>query len=63
MAVNTAVGVPLPKYHPAQRQIVTNAKRFGVVCTGRRPGKTKMGKRLLIEPALQGNPVRAGLKA
>lgn len=49
--------VRLPRYHDAQRQIVGNAKRFNVVCAGRRTGKTKMGTRLLIEPALQGHPV------
>jgi predicted phage terminase large subunit-like protein len=49
--------VRLPKYHPAQRHIVSNAKRFNVVCAGRRTGKTKMGTRLLIEPALRGLPV------
>lgn len=49
--------VRLPRYHAAQRQIVANARRFNVVCAGRRTGKTKMGTRLLIEPALQGYPV------
>lgn len=49
--------VRLPRYHPAQRQIVESARRFNVVCAGRRTGKTKMGTRLLIEPALHGYPV------
>lgn len=49
--------VRLPRYHAAQRSIVGRARRFNVVCAGRRTGKTKMGVRLLIEPALQGYPV------
>lgn len=55
--MSKVVQVRLPKYHPAQRSIVTNARRFNVVCAGRRTGKTKMGTRLLIEPALHGFPV------
>lgn len=51
------VQVRLPRYHPAQQRIVREARRFNVVCAGRRTGKTKMGTRLLIEPALQGHPV------
>ena len=55
--MTSSAQVRLPKYHPAQRQIVQNARRFNVVCAGRRTGKTKMGTRLLVEPALEGHPV------
>lgn len=53
----TKLQVKLPRYHKAQQKIVERAKRFNVVCAGRRTGKTKMGTRLIIEPALHGHPV------
>lgn len=43
--------------HPAQAQIIREAKRFNVVCCGRRWGKTALGMDRLIHMALQGKPV------
>jgi hypothetical protein len=44
--------------HPFQEEIKKNAKRFNVVCCGRRFGKSTMGIDLLIEPAVKpGLPV------
>lgn len=53
----TEITIKLPRYHKAQQHIVDNARRFNVICCGRRTGKTKMGVRLLVEPALSGKPV------
>ena len=43
--------------HPAQRRVIQQAKRFNVVCCGRRWGKTQLGMDRLIHPALLGKPV------
>jgi hypothetical protein len=43
--------------HPAQLRVLQQAKRFNVVCCGRRWGKTVLGMDRLIHPALQGKPV------
>ena len=43
--------------HPKQRQIKAEARRFNVVDSGRRFGKTIMGQDLLLGPAQQGYPV------
>lgn len=45
------VKITLPKPHEAQRQILSEAKRFNVLCNGRRWGKTKLSIRL-IKPAI-----------
>ena len=47
----------LPKLHPAQQQVVSQARRFNVLCCGRRWGKTVLGMDRLIHTALQGKPV------
>ena len=47
----------LPKPHPAQQRVMEEAKRFNVVCSGRRWGKTELGMDRLIHPALEGKPV------
>jgi hypothetical protein len=47
----------LPKPHPAQQQVIDAAKRFNVLCCGRKFGKTELGMDRLIHPALQGKPV------
>lgn len=46
----------LPTLHPSQRQVVAEAKRFNVVCCGRRWGKTTLGVDRLIAAALAGRP-------
>jgi hypothetical protein len=48
--------LPLPKLHPAQRQILDESKRFNVLCAGRRFGKNVLGMDRLIHAALQGKP-------
>jgi len=47
----------LPKPHAGQQQVIDGAKRFGVVCCGRRWGKTELGMDRLIHAALAGKPV------
>jgi phage terminase large subunit-like protein len=49
------IDVTLPAPHPAQDQIIQQAKRFNVVCCGRRLGKTVLGMNRLIHAALQGS--------
>src|SRR6266571_1053124 len=51
------IELQLTALHPAQRQVVQQAKRFNVVCCGRRWGKTVLGMDRLIHPALEGKPV------
>lgn len=51
------IHIRLPRLHAAQRQIVTQAARFNVLCAGRRTGKTVLGMNRLIEPAFHGAPV------
>jgi hypothetical protein len=53
----TTVQLRLPTPHPAQATIIREAKRFNVVCCGRRFGKTLLGMDRLIHPALRGRPV------
>ena len=52
----TALSVRLPASHDAQRLVLNEAKRFNVVCCGRRWGKTEMGAGRVIGPALEGYP-------
>lgn len=47
----------LRKLHPAQQQIINEAKRFNVLKCGRRFGKTDLTKELAINPMLDGFPV------
>ena len=47
----------LPKPHPAQQRVMDEAKRFNVVCCGRRWGKTELAMDRLIHPPLEGKPV------
>jgi hypothetical protein len=51
------IGLRLPAPHPAQVKLIQQAKRFNVVCCGRRWGKTVLGIDRLIHPALKGKPV------
>lgn len=51
------IELQLPAPHRAQLQVIQNAKRFNVVCCGRRWGKTVLGMDRLIHVALQGKPV------
>lgn len=47
----------LPAPHPGQQHVLDNRKRFNVIRCGRRWGKTVMGQRLMVDPALKGKPV------
>ncbi len=47
----------LPRPHAAQQQVIDAAKRFNVLCCGRRWGKTLLGMDRLIQPALESKPV------
>lgn len=51
------IKLQLTALHPAQLRVVRHAKRFNVICCGRRWGKTVLGMDRLIHPALQGKPV------
>jgi hypothetical protein len=51
------IGLTIRALHPGQMKIVQQAKRFNVICCGRRWGKTVLGMERLIHPALQGKPV------
>lgn len=43
--------ISLPKPHPGQKAVLAGAKRFNVLCNGRRWGKTTITQRLLL-PAI-----------
>lgn len=49
--------VKLPKLHPSQQQVITEAKRFNVLKNGRRWGKTTLSISLAVETMLDGFPV------
>lgn len=49
--------VKLKRPHPAQRQILDEAKRFNVLKCGRRFGKTDLSVELVAQPLLDGFPV------
>jgi hypothetical protein len=51
------IKLQLTALHPAQLEVTQQAKRFNVVCCGRRWGKTVLGMDRLIHPALEGKPV------
>ena len=42
--------------HPNQAKILSEKKRFNVVCCGRRWGKSKLSVNLLCQPAIDGHP-------
>jgi phage terminase large subunit-like protein len=54
---NKAINLQLPALHQAQAQTVSGAKRYNIICCGRRWGKTVLGMDRLIQTALQGKPV------
>lgn len=49
--------VKLKHLHPAQKAILTDARRFNVLKCGRRFGKTELTKELTIQPMLDGKIV------
>lgn len=48
--------ITLHRLHPKQRRILRQAKRFNVVCCGRRWGKTLLGVDIVCDYAIDGNP-------
>lgn len=52
-------GRDLPEFvpHESQREVLETQKRFNVLCMGRRWGKSFLGIKLLLDPALEGYPV------
>jgi hypothetical protein len=48
--------VTLNQPHSAQTRVLAEAKRFNVLCCGRRFGKSTLAVNLLSEPALEGHP-------
>lgn len=51
------IRIELPKPHPAQQQVLDEAKRYCVLACGRRWGKTRLGIDRAVTPALAGFPV------
>lgn len=49
--------IQIPKLHPAQRRIVTEAKRFNALVCGRRFGKTTLGIERVVDTITRGQPV------
>ena len=56
-AASKTIEVVLPSLHPAQQQIIDEARRFNVLACGRRFGKTLLGIDLIIDKVLDGYPV------
>lgn len=50
------IEVKLSDLHPAQLQVLAEAKRYNSLCCGRRWGKSELALDLLIDPALDGDP-------
>ena len=53
----TTLDVRLPRLYASQRQIVANARRFNVVCCGRRWGKSLLGIERAASSAIDGQRV------
>lgn len=51
-----SIRLELPSPHTAQRQVIAEARRFNVLCLGRRWGKTTLGIDRLIPTMLAGHP-------
>src|SRR5579871_1872655 len=50
------LSIELPSPHVAQRQVIADAKRFNVLCCGRRWGKTRLAIDRIVKPSLEGLP-------
>jgi hypothetical protein len=48
--------ITLNELHNSQQQVMSQSKRFNVLCCGRRWGKSKLASNLLCETALDGKP-------
>lgn len=51
-----ALELILPALHPGQQRVLDEARRFNCLVTGRRWGKSTLGRHLLMNPALNGKP-------
>lgn len=52
----TSLRLELPKPHPAQQQVIGEARRFNILVCGRRWGKTALLLNRLVPPLLEGKP-------
>ena len=59
--MSKVIELRLPQPHEAQRRVIGEAKRFNIVCCGRRFGKTVLGIDRLIYRALQASRSRGSL--
>ena len=50
------IELELPALHPAQQRVMDERRRFNCLMAGRRFGKSTLGRHLLMNEALQGNP-------
>lgn len=57
MSYATMIDVKLPRLHSGQRNVIKNARRFNVVCCGRRWGKSLLGIERAGEAVLDGGLV------
>ena len=53
----TTLTLTLPNLHAAQQKIVAEARRFNVLACGRRFGKDVLGQDVLMDKAIDGQPV------
>ena len=51
------VTIKIPELHPTQAAVKSKAKRFNVLCCGRRWGKTALCHELMLDTLLEGAPV------
>jgi len=51
------IEIPVEALHPAQREVDNTARRFSVMCAGRRTGKSVLSRRRLLRIAATGKPV------
>ncbi len=56
MSHSSAITINLPSLHTAQRQVLSEARRFNVLACGRRWGKSTLGIDRIVKPALEGFP-------
>ncbi len=55
--IQEIIPIQVPKPHAAQEKVLSEAKRFNVLCCGRRWGKSKLAVRLLTKTAINSFPV------
>jgi len=56
MASPAPLSIRIPELHPAQAQVMAEARRFNVLACGRRWGKTTLAIDAIVKDALQGFP-------